>query len=140
MDLSAGRYSTLALTLLRVITGFLFMPHGAQKLFAWLGGMKGEGASASFPSLIWFAGALEFFGGLCMILGLGTRPVAFLLSGLMAVAYFMAHAPGASGPCSITGRWPSCTALSFCSSRPTAAGRIPWSGCGGKGEVTCATC
>jgi len=87
-----SKYTALTLTLLRIIAGFLFMPHGAQKLFGWLGGMEGTGASASFPNLSWVAGVLEFFGGLCLLLGVWTRPVAFLLSGQMAVAYFMGHA------------------------------------------------
>ena len=82
-----------ALTLLRIVTGFLFLPHGAQKLFGWFGGMGGTGASAAFPGLLWFAGVLEFFGGLSILLGVFTRPIAFVLSGFMAVAYFMAHAP-----------------------------------------------
>ena len=81
-----------ALTLLRIIAGFLFMPHGAQKLFGWFGGMGGTGASAAFPGLMWVAGVLEFFGGLGIFLGVFTRPVALVLSGQMAVAYFMAHA------------------------------------------------
>ena len=92
IDRTASRYAPLALTLLRIIAGFLFMPHGAQKLFGRLGGMGETGASASFPDLMWIAGALEFFGGLCILLGVWTRPVAFLLSGEMAVAYFMGHA------------------------------------------------
>jgi putative oxidoreductase len=54
--------------------------------------MGGSGATASFPALPWFAGCLETFGGILIILGLLTRPVAFLLSGQMAVAYFMVHA------------------------------------------------
>ena len=87
-----SKYSPLALTLLRIIAGFLFMPHGAQKLFGLLGGMGGTGAHASFPDLMWIAGVLEFFGGLCILLGAWTRPVAFLLSGMMAAAYFMGHA------------------------------------------------
>jgi len=92
IDRTADRVTPLALTLLRIIAGFLFMPHGAQKLFGWLGGIGGTGASASFPDLIWVAGVLEFFGGLCILLGVWTRPVAFLLSGMMAAAYFMGHA------------------------------------------------
>ena len=92
-DQIASKYTRVTLTLLRIIAGFLFIQHGAQKLFGLLGGMGGKGESASFPDLIWVAGALEFFGGLCILLGVLTRPVAFLLSGLMAVAYFMAHAP-----------------------------------------------
>lgn len=92
IDRTANRVTPLALTLLRIIAGFLFMPHGAQKLFGWFGGMGETGASASFPDLIWVAGVLEFFGGLCILLGAWTRPVAFLLSGMMAAAYFMGHA------------------------------------------------
>ena len=88
-----SKYAEGALTLLRTVTGFLLMPHGAQKLFGWLGGMGGGGASASFPGLLWFAGVLEFFGGLGILLGVFTRPIAFVLSGFMSVAYFMAHAP-----------------------------------------------
>ena len=87
-----SKYTALTLTLLRIIAGFLFMPHGAQKLFGLLGGMGGTGAHASFPDLMWIAGVLEFFGGLCIVLGVWTRPVAFLLSGMMAAAYFMGHA------------------------------------------------
>jgi putative oxidoreductase len=93
----AGRVTSTtgewALTGLRIVTGFLFMPHGAQKLFGWLGGMGGTGATASFPGLLWVAGVLEFFGGLAILLGVFTRPIAFVLSGFMAAAYFMAHAP-----------------------------------------------
>jgi putative oxidoreductase len=83
----------LALTLLRMVAGSLFMLHGAQKLFGLFGGLGGNETSAPLLTLMWFAGVLEFFGGLCILLGLFTRPVAFLLSGEMAVAYFKAHAP-----------------------------------------------
>jgi putative oxidoreductase len=74
--------------LLRIVAGFLFMQHGGQKLFGWYGGMGG-----SLPPLMMVAGVLEVFGGLAVMLGLFTRPVAFLLSGEMAVAYFTAHLP-----------------------------------------------
>jgi putative oxidoreductase len=67
------------------------MQHGAQKLFGFLAppGMP------VFPmfSQMWFAGVLEFFGGAMLLIGLFTRPVAFVLSGQMAVAYFQAHMP-----------------------------------------------
>lgn len=86
--------ASLALNLLRIISGFLLMPHGAQKLFGMFGGFMGQPAArASLFSLMGLAGVLEFFGGLAILLGLFTRPVAFVLSGLMAVAYFMAHTP-----------------------------------------------
>lgn len=80
-----------ALSLLRVVAGFTFCLHGFAKLFGFFGGMGGH--TAVFPSLIWTAGALETFGGVLLILGLFTRPVAFLLCGEMAVAYFRVHAP-----------------------------------------------
>jgi putative oxidoreductase len=93
VDFVASRYTSIAFALLRVMTGFLFMPHGAQKLFGWFGGMGGSGATAQPFTQIWLAGVLEFFGGLLILLGLFTRPVAFVLAGEMAVAYFQAHAP-----------------------------------------------
>ena len=78
------------LSVLRIVTAFLFMQHGGQKLFGFPAPPQ-----VTYPlfSLIGVAGILELFGGLLLFLGLFTRPVAFLLSGLMAVAYFMAHAP-----------------------------------------------
>ncbi|HEY0077332.1 MAG TPA: DoxX family protein [Pyrinomonadaceae bacterium] len=79
------------LSVLRIIAGFLFIAHGAQKLFGFL---AAPGAPRPpLMSMIGVAGALEFFGGLLLLVGLFTRPVAFILAGLMAVAYFMAHAP-----------------------------------------------
>jgi putative oxidoreductase len=81
-----------ALSLLRIMAGFTFSLHGFQKLFGLFGGMGGHGATAPFPSLIWIAAVLECFGGLLIALGLFTRPVAFLLCGEMAVAYFRQHA------------------------------------------------
>ncbi|MGI9073520.1 MAG: DoxX family protein [Bryobacteraceae bacterium] len=85
--------SGYVLSLLRVIIGFTFSCHGAQKLLGAFGGMGGHGAKAVFPSLFWVAGILELFGGLLIVLGLFTRPVALILCGEMAVAYFKMHAP-----------------------------------------------
>lgn len=79
------------LGVLRIVTAFLFLAHGSQKLFDFPAPFS-MGEVAPF-SLIWFAAVLEFFGGLLVLIGLFTRPVAFILSGLMAFAYFMAHAP-----------------------------------------------
>lgn len=83
--------SSYVLSLLRIIAGFTFWCHGAQKLLGLFGGLGGHGAKAPFLSLPWYASILEFFGGLLIILGLFTRPVAFILCGEMAVAYFMVH-------------------------------------------------
>ena len=80
-----------ALSVLRIIAGFAFSLHGFQKLFGAFGGL--QGGTAAFGSLVWTAGVLECFGGLLIMLGLFTRPVAFLLCGEMAVAYFRTHAP-----------------------------------------------
>ncbi len=81
-------------SLLRMVAGLMFAQHGAQKLFGWLGGEQ----VGSVMSMIGVAGVLEFFGGILIILGLFTRPVAFVLSGQMAVAYFVAHASGGFWP------------------------------------------
>jgi putative oxidoreductase len=78
-----------ALTLLRVVTGLLFMQHGWQKLFGWLGSKPVE----TVASLMGVAGVLETVGGALILLGLFTRPVAFVLAGEMAVAYFLMHLP-----------------------------------------------
>ena len=85
------KWAPRLLSVLRVIIAFLFMQHGAQKLFGFLAAQPA--ATPSLFSMVGIAGVLEFFGGLLILLGLFTRPVAFILSGLMAVAYFMAHAP-----------------------------------------------
>lgn len=82
-----------ARSLLRIVAGFTFSLHGFQKLFGFFGGMGGKGMTASFPSLPWFAGCLELVGGLLLLVGFLSAPVAFLLSGQMAVAYFMYHYP-----------------------------------------------
>ena len=82
-----------ARSVLRLVVGFTFSLHGWQKLLGLFGGMGGKGATAPFGSLIWFAGGLELIGGLLIILGLFTSPVAFILCGEMAVAYFKAHFP-----------------------------------------------
>lgn len=81
-------------SLLRIVAGALFMQHGVQKLFGLLLGpdRPWNGAPPVF-SQFWFAGVLEVFGGALIVFGLFTRPVAFLLAGQMAVAYFQVHAP-----------------------------------------------
>jgi putative oxidoreductase len=99
------------------------MLHGAQKLFGFPAPMPGGGPP--LMSLFGVSGILEFFGGLLVLLGLFTRPVAFILAGEMAVAYFMAHAPG--------GFWPHLNkgepAVLFCFIflYLAAAGGGPWS-------------
>lgn len=80
-------------SILRVIAGLLLIVHGVQKLFGLFGGLGGHGATAPVWSEFWVAGVLETVGGILIVLGLFTRPVAFLLCGEMAVAYFRMHLP-----------------------------------------------
>ena len=79
------------LSILRIVAGFLFIAHGTQKLFNY---PSSGGGAAPLLSMIGAAGVIEVAGGLLIIFGLFTRGAAFTLSGLMAVAYFLAHAPG----------------------------------------------
>ena len=83
-------WSPQLLSILRIITGFLFIAHGTQKWFSFPAPPQ---QPTVLMSLIGVAATLEVVGGALMIVGLVTRPVAFILSGLCAFAYFMAHAP-----------------------------------------------
>src|SRR5262245_48809140 len=84
--------------LLRVVAGFLFSQTGGLILFGLFGGMPDQPSPPPLQSQTGIGGVLEFFGGIAIMLGLCTRPVAFILSGMMAVAYWQFHAPN--------GRWP----------------------------------
>lgn len=84
-------WSPRILSIFRIVFGLLFLLHGSQKLFNYPMGPPEYGFP--FPLFSWpgFAGALELVGGLLIMLGLFTRPVAFIVSGEMAVAYFKGH-------------------------------------------------
>jgi len=88
MDLTA--WTPRALSVLRIVTGLLFLEDGTGKL---LGFPPTDYPAATLFSLMGVQGVLELVGGFLILIGLFTRPVAFILSGDMAVAYFMAHAP-----------------------------------------------
>lgn len=77
------------LSVLRIVAALIFFAHGTQKLL----GFPASDFSPAVFTMPWIAGVLELVGGGLLILGLFTRPVAFVLSGLMAAAYFIAHAP-----------------------------------------------
>lgn len=93
-----ARYRGPAHAILRIGAGLLFMQHGAQKLFGWFGGVDGGGATVDLISQFGLAGVLEFFGGLMIVLGFLTRPVAAILCIEMVVAYFIAHVPSGLVP------------------------------------------
>ena len=113
------------LSVLRIMAAFLFIEYGTAKLFAWPGALIPNGGTVQVVSLIGLAAILEAFGGLLMLAGLFTRPVAFVLSGEMAVAYFVGHAG--------RGFWPvlnqGAPAVLFCFVwlYISAAGPGPWS-------------
>jgi putative oxidoreductase len=94
MERILGKYSPQLYALLRIVAGLLFAMHGTQKLF----GFPGEKSAMELPPLMYFAGIVEFVGGILIALGLFASIAAFIASGQMAVAYFMAHAPKASLP------------------------------------------
>jgi putative oxidoreductase len=77
------------LSILRIVAALIFFEHGSQKLL----GFPPTDNPPAFLSLSWTAGVLELVGGALLVLGLFTRPVAFVLSGEMAFAYWLAHAP-----------------------------------------------
>jgi putative oxidoreductase len=80
-------------SVLRVVAAFMFMQAGTMKLLAWPIGMPPDGGTAHVMTEVWIGGMLEIVGGGLLLLELLTRPVAFLLSGEMAVAYFQFHFP-----------------------------------------------
>ena len=90
-DMAWEGWKPRALAVLRIVTGYLLIPHGTAKLFGAPHLEMFDGLQ--IMSLAGIAGILEVFGGALLILGLFTRPAAFVLSGLMAFAYFLGHAP-----------------------------------------------
>lgn len=98
MERFLGQFSPYLYAVLRIVAGFLFACHGAQKLFGVLGGFGQPGATVPLFSLMGLAGVIEFFGGLLIIVGWLTGYVAFIASGEMAAAYFMGHFPRSFWP------------------------------------------
>jgi putative oxidoreductase len=118
-----ARWGPRLLSLLRMVGTFLYMAHGTQKLFVWPTSEPGH--AVALVSLMGLAGMLEVFGGLLLFLGLFTSPVAFVLAGEMAVAYFMAHAPRGFWPILNHGELPVLFCFLFL--YLAAVGGGPWS-------------
>ena len=88
------RAKSIAVFLLRVVSGLLFLQAGGMKILDWFGGVPAQfGGHPAMMSQTWIGGVLELYGGAAILLGLLTQPVAFILSGEMAVAYFQFHQP-----------------------------------------------
>ena len=113
------------LSILRIVVAFLYFQVGSAKWFAFPAAILPGGGTAPVGSLVWFAGVIEVVGGTLFLLGLFTRPVAFILSGEMAFAYFIGHAGH--------GFWPvlnqGAPAVFYCFTFRyfSAAGPGPWS-------------
>jgi len=116
-----GRYASQALSLLRIVTALLFLMHGTGKVF----GFPPIGMSPPAMSLYWIAGIIEIIGALLLIAGLFSRIAAFILSGEMAVAYWMVHAPLSTFP--IINHGESAILFCFVFLLIAAAGPGPWS-------------
>jgi putative oxidoreductase len=112
-------------SVLRIVAAFMFVTFGTMKLFAFPIGMPPDGGTAVFPSQTWIGGVLETFGGALLLVGLFTRPVAFILSGEMAVAYFQFHFPKSFWPV-VSGGTPAAL-YCFVWLYLSAAGAGPWS-------------
>jgi putative oxidoreductase len=130
MDISTlgTRWRTLApylLSILRIATAFLFMQFGTAKWFAFPGPIMPDGSTVSLASLVGIAAVLETLGGLLLLVGLFSRPVAFVLSGEMAVAYVIGHAPQGFWP--VLNQGTPAVLFSFLWLYVSAVGPGPWS-------------
>jgi putative oxidoreductase len=113
------------LSILRIVAAFLFMQFGTAKWFAFPAPIMPDGGTVALASLVGIAAVLEAVGGLLLLVGLFTRPVAFLLSGQMAVAYFIGHAPQGFWP--VLNQGTPAILFSFLWLYLSAAGPGPWS-------------
>ncbi len=121
MNSAISNWTPRLLSVLRIVSAFLFVEHGTQK---WLAFPVARSSPTELMSLSGAAGVLQLVGGALLLLGLFTRPVAFVLSGLMAFAYFIAHAPQGFWP--IVNRGELAVLYCFVFLYLSAAGGGPW--------------
>jgi putative oxidoreductase len=115
------RHAPTTYALFRIVFGFLFLSQGLQKLLGWFGGFGGSGQPADMASIYGLAAVIETLCGLVILLGLVTKPAAFIASGEMAVAYFYAHQNQALWPIENNGE----RAVLFCFAFLYVAARGP---------------
>ena len=123
LDTTATAWAPRLLSVFRIVVGLLFFAHGLVKLFGFPAGA--QPGQVPVATIFGLAALLEAIGGAAIILGLFTRPVAFILSGEMAVAYFMAHAPKGFFPVLNGGELAIIYTFAFL--YLAAAGAGPWS-------------
>jgi putative oxidoreductase len=116
-----ARYRPYVLSIVRIVVALLFFEHGMSRLF----GFPSPLPTPALFSMYWFAGAIEFAGGALVAAGLYTRVTAFIMSGEMAVAYFLRHAPGGFFP--ILNRGDAAILYCFTFLYLAFAGAGPWS-------------
>jgi putative oxidoreductase len=117
----AARYEPYVLSTVRIVVALLFFEHGMSRLF----GFPSPLPTPALFTVYWFAGAIEFVGGALVAVGLFTRPAAFVMSGEMAFAYFLRHAPGGFFP--ILNRGDGAILFCFMFLYLAFAGAGPWS-------------
>lgn len=116
-----ARFSPQVLSILRIVVALCLLQHGLSKFFGFPAPMN----QPAMFSLYWFAGVIEIVGGLLLLVGLLTRPVAFILSGELAIAYFMGHAPKGFYP--LTNGGEAAVLFCFIFLYIACAGPGPWS-------------
>jgi putative oxidoreductase len=116
-----GRYAPQVLSIVRIVAALLFFEHGLSRLF----GFPSPLPAPALFSLYWFAGAIELVGGALLALGLFTRTAALIVSGEMAFAYFLSHAPAGFFP--ILNRGDGAILYCFIFLYIAVAGAGPWS-------------
>lgn len=122
-DTRTAKRNDVALGVFRLVVSFLFGFHGLMGL-GFFGGVDGQGAAVPFGSWPgWYGSVVELAGAVLVLLGLWARPAAFVLSGVMAFAYFTVHQPVALLRSTTTASWRPCTAGRSCSSPPSGRAR-----------------
>jgi len=134
MERFLGRYAETAYALLRIVAGFTFSLHGAQKVFGCFGGPGGDGQAVPLASMMGLAGLIELVCGVLVLVGLLASWAAFLASGEMATAYFMAHAPQGFWPLTNGGELAALYAFLFLYIAARGAGSLSLDGAFGVGR------